>query len=124
MSHPYSESLDMQPEVSYIPYVTSSYEQTGVIIAFFTVWRGEFNRNWRQCRKYESMSDSIDELSINYDSDGGSIFTNSLEDIRDESRIHLEINARDTRFKISDCIRQTENEWKVAELSVKSMVEG
>ena len=70
------------------------------------------------------MSDSIDELSINYDSDGGSIFTNSLEDIRDESQIHLEINARDARFKISDCIRQTENEWKVAELSVKSMVEG
>ena len=33
-SHPYSEALAIQPEVSYIPYTTSSHEQTGDIITF------------------------------------------------------------------------------------------
>ena len=34
MSCPYSEALAMRPAVSYIPYATSSHEQTGDIITF------------------------------------------------------------------------------------------
>ena len=33
-SHPYSEAIAMQPEVSYIMYIPSSHEQTGDIITF------------------------------------------------------------------------------------------
>ena len=33
-SQPYAESMAMQPSVSYIPYDTSSKEQTGDIIMF------------------------------------------------------------------------------------------
>ena len=34
MSQPYSEAMDMRPAVLYIPYATSSKEQTGDIIMF------------------------------------------------------------------------------------------
>ena len=34
MSCPYSKALDMLSAVSYIPYATSSHEQTGDIITF------------------------------------------------------------------------------------------
>ena len=34
MSHSYSGALALQPEFSYIPYATSSHEQTGNIITF------------------------------------------------------------------------------------------
>ena len=34
MSRPYSEALDMQPEILYIPYGTSYHEQTSNIITF------------------------------------------------------------------------------------------
>ena len=35
--------------------------------------------------------------------------------------MHPDISARDSRLKTRDCIRQAQNEWKVAELSAKSM---
>ena len=34
MSHMYSESLNMQPEVSYILYAISSNEKTGDVVTF------------------------------------------------------------------------------------------
>ena len=34
MSQPYTEALDMQSDVSYITYATSSKKQTGYIITF------------------------------------------------------------------------------------------
>ena len=34
MSHPYSEAMDIQPSVSYIPYATSSRGENGDIITF------------------------------------------------------------------------------------------
>ena len=41
------------------------------------------------------------------------------------SQIHPEIKAaRDTSFKICDRIRQTQNEWKRAEISDNSMGKG
>ena len=46
---------------------------------------------------------------------------NALEDIRGGSQIHPWINTGDARFKICDRIRPTQNEWKVVELSAKSM---
>ena len=67
---------------------------------------------------------SIDESYTYDDSDGGSISTNALEYICDGRQIHPYINARDAIFKISDYIKQTQNEWKGEELSAKSMGKG
>ena len=67
---------------------------------------------------------SVDELSIESDFDYGSINMITLEDIKDGSQIHPEINSRYARLKIRDCIRQTKNEGKGSELSSKSMGKG
>ena len=49
---------------------------------------------------------------------------NALEKIWDGSQIHPDINTRDNIFKIGDCIRQTKNEWKEAELSANIIFKG
>ena len=69
-------------------------------------------------------SASIDESSIEYDSDDGSISTNAIEDIRDGSYIYSDINARYAVLKICDHIRQAQSEWKGAELSANRMGKG
>ena len=47
--------------------------------------------------------------------------TNAIKDIWNGSKIHPDINARYSRLKILDRIRQTQGDWKVAELSEKIM---
>ena len=65
--------------------------------------------------------DSIDESSTYDESDEVYISTKSIEDIRDISQIHPDVNTRDAKLKIRDHIFQTQSEWKIAEISVKSM---
>ena len=60
--------------------------------------------------------DFIYESSTDDDSDCGSIRTNALVNIRDGSQMHTKLNTKDARSKVRDRIRQTENEWKEAEL--------
>ena len=48
----------------------------------------------------------------------------ALEKIWHGSYVHPKINARDARFKIRENIRQTNSEWKVAELSANGMRKG
>ena len=67
---------------------------------------------------------SIDESSTDNESDDRSISTNALEDICYESQINPDITTIDARLKICDGIKETQIEWKVAELSVNSMVKG
>ena len=55
---------------------------------------------------------STNESSTEYESDDGSISTNNPEEIRDVSKIHPEINARDAKSKIRERIKQTLNKWK------------
>ena len=40
------------------------------------------------------------------DSDHDLLSTEMLEDIRDESQTHLNVNKRESRCKIRDCVRQ------------------
>ena len=61
----------------------------------------------------ESILDSIDESYTDNYSDGY-ISTKALEDIWDGNYVHPYINARDSRFRICDRIRQAQSEWKVA----------
>ena len=48
----------------------------------------------------------------------------ALEEIRDGNHVHLNINARDVRLKISDQTRQAQSEWGGAKLSAKFTVKG
>ena len=47
-----------------------------------------------------------------------------LEDIRDGSQTHTNINRREARYKISDRIRQRQLEWKGALQDTRSMGKG
>ena len=44
------------------------------------------------------------------DSDDEPMFTEMLEDIRDGSQYHLNVNRRESRYKISDRIKQRQSE--------------
>ena len=66
----------------------------------------------------------IDEPYIENDFDDGSINTNDLEEIQYGNYLHTDINARDTRLKINDHIRQGKSERKGVELSAKSTGKG
>ena len=46
---------------------------------------------------------------------------NTLKGIQGESQIHSEINERDARLIISDCMKQINNELKGVKISAKSM---
>ena len=54
--------------------------------------------------------------AINYgdDSYNDIISTEMLEDICDGSQTHLNVNRRETCYKICDRIMQRQSEWKVA----------
>ena len=45
-----------------------------------------------------------------------------LEDIRDVSQTHLNVNRRDASYKIRDRIRQGQSEWKGELKATQSMV--
>ena len=76
----YSESLSMHPAVSYIPYGTSSHEQTGNIITFAQFEERNSVENKHNAEEDESILDSIDESSTENDSDKGYISTSALKD--------------------------------------------
>ena len=56
----YSEAIATQPAVSYIPYATSSHEQTGNIIHFAQFEEGGLVEKDHNAEEGESISDSID----------------------------------------------------------------
>ena len=112
----------MQPALSYIPYATSHYEQTGNIITFAQFQQGNLVENERNTEKEETISDSIDELSTYNDSDRVSISTNTLKDIQNVSQILPEINTRGSRSKICYPIEQTQNECKGKEILEKRRI--
>ena len=62
-------------------YTTPSHEQTGTIITFAKFEEGSLVENERNSEEYDSILASIDESSIEDESDHGSICKNVLEDI-------------------------------------------
>ena len=60
----------------------------------------------------ESILASIDESSTDNDSVGGSISTNTLEDMWDGNYVNPDNNATDSRLKMRDRIIQAQSEWK------------
>ena len=53
-----------------------------------------------------------ENINSNDESDHDLIFMEMLEDIRDRSQTHPNINKRESRYKIRDRIRQRQSEWE------------
>ena len=123
----------MSLAVTYTPYATSSKEQTGDVITFAQFEEGDILTE--TCNDTESGDKSDNEsimmskqdmenLNSDEQSDHDLISTEMLEDIRDVSQTHPNVNRREARYKIRDRIRQRQLEWK-GELKAKwSMVKG
>ena len=102
-SQPYAEAMAMRPAVTYIPYATPSKEQTGDVITFAQFEEGDILTETRY--DAESGDESNNELvmmseqDMNYINSGDEsnhnlISTEMLEDIRDGSRTHLNVDRR------------------------------
>ena len=105
----------MRPAVTYTPYATSSKEKTGDVITFAQFEEGNI---WTKTRNNaesddESNNESImmseqdtEDINSGDESDHDLISTEMLEDIRDGSQTHPNVNKEKARYKIRDFIRQ------------------
>ena len=112
-SRPYSEAMEMRLAVTYTPYATSLKEQTGDVISFkqceavniITETRNDAESGDESNNKSIIMSkQDIENLYSNEKSDHDLISTEMLEDIRDGSQTHPNVNRREARYKILDFI--------------------
>ena len=63
-------------------------------------------------------------MSSSDESDAEPMSTDMLEDIRDDNQSHMIINRREVRYRIRDCIKQSQVEWKGELLSMQNMGKG
>ena len=66
----------------------------------------------------------MENLNSNEQSDHDLISTDMLEDIRDGSQTHPNVNKREARYKIRDLISQKESQWKVSLKATHNMGKG
>ena len=66
----------------------------------------------------------MDAMNSGDESDHDLISTKMLEDIRDRSHTHPNVNRREACYKICDRIRQRQSEWKEALKATRSMGKG
>ena len=66
----------------------------------------------------------MDAMNSSDESDHDPISTEMLKDICDGSQTHPNVNIREARYKIRDCISQRKQEWKGALTSTRSMGKG
>ena len=128
-SRPYSKGMAMRPAMTYTLYAASSKEQTGDVIAFSQFEEGNI---LTETRNDAESGDEFDNESImmseqdteNLDSsdesDNDLISTDMLQDIRDGSQTHPNVNRREARYKIRDNIRHRQSGWKIALKSKQS----
>ena len=105
----------MRPAVTYTPYAMSLKEQTGNVITFAQFEEGNI---WTETRNATESGIEPDNESImmseqdteNINSGDESyhdlISTEMLEDICDGSHTHPNVNIREARYKIRDCISE------------------
>ena len=120
-SQPCSEAMTMRPAVTYTPCATSLREQTGDIITSIEFEKGNILTKTRNDAESgdESNDDSMmppllseeemDAMDSGDDSDHDLISTEILEDIRDVSQSHPNVNKREAHYKIRDHIRQKQS---------------
>ena len=118
-SQPFSEAMAMRPDLTYTPCAASSREQTGGIITSVQFEEGNIlTKNRKNAESGdESDDDSImtpllikEEMDSDGESDHDIISTEMLENIRDESQSHTNVNQRESCYKICDRIRQRQSE--------------
>ena len=68
--------------------------------------------------------EEMDAISLGDESDAEPMSTYMLEDIRDFGQPNLSVNRRETRYKICDCIKQIQTEWKEVLLSTQNIGKG
>ena len=102
----------------------------GDIITFAQVEEGDIltkTRNDAESgEKYDNKSimmskKDMDAINSDDESDHDFISTKMLEDICDGSQTHPNVNRREARYKIRDCIRQRQSEWKGELKAMQSM---
>ena len=113
----------MRLAVTYTPYDTTSKEQTDNAITSAQFEEGNILTKTHNDSESgdESNNESImmskqDMDAINYgdESDHDLISTEILEDIRDGSQTHPNVNIREARYKIHDRKKQRQSEWEGA----------
>ena len=123
MSRTYSEEMAMRPEVTYTPYATSPREQTGDVIMFTQFEEGNILTETRNDAEIGDESDNesimmskqdMENINSNDKSDYDLISTEMLEDIRDGSQTHPNVDKREASYKIRDRVRQKESQRKGA----------
>ena len=126
----------MRLYVMYTPCSTSLREKTGDIITFTQFEEG--NLLYKPCNDAESGDESndnsimppllseeeMDAMDSGNESDHDLISTEILEDIRDGSQSHPSVNRRESQYKIRNCIRQRQSEWKGALKATQNMGKG
>ena len=115
-SQPYSEARTMRPAVTYTPCATSVREQTGDIITFTQFEEGIIltkTRNDAEIGDKSNDGSSMPPLPSKEEKDAMDsgnesyhdlISTEMLEDIRDGSQSHMNINRIEACYKICDDI--------------------
>ena len=68
--------------------------------------------------------EEIDATLSGNESDVETMSTEMLEDICDVSQSHPSVNMREACYKIRNCIKRSQVEWKLALLSMQNMVKG
>ena len=103
LSKPYSEAMTMRPAVTYTLYAMSSKEQTGDVITLAHFAEGNILTETRNDAESgdESNNESImmseqdiENLDSSDESDHDLISTDMLQDIRDGSKTHPNVNKR------------------------------
>ena len=104
----------MRLAVTYTRYATSLKEKTGEIIKFAQFKEGniltETRNDAERCDEYNSESlmmnkKDMNNIDSNEQSNHDLISTEMLEDIRDRSQTHPNVNKREACYEIRDCIR-------------------
>ena len=113
----------MRPAVTYTPYATSLKEQTGDVITFARFEEGGIITETRNNVESGGESDKESIFMIKKDMENMNsgdesyqdlIFTEMLEDIRDGSHTHPNVNRREAYCKIHYRIRKRQSEWNGA----------
>ena len=123
----------MRPAVTYPLYATSSKEQTGYVITFAQFEEGNIQtetlNDAESGDKYDNESimmseQDMENLDSSDESDNDHISTEMLEGIHEGNQTYPNVNRREARYKIRDCVRQSQSELKGALKSMQSMGKG
>ena len=128
--------MAMLTAVTYTTCATSSKEQTGDIITFTQFKEGnmltKICNNAKSSEEYDDGSimplkmseEEMDAMNSGDESDNDLISTDMLENIRDRNQSHPNVNRREARYKIRDCIKQIKSEWKGALKATRNIGKG